>query len=342
MDTTKSKRIVQDYLQHEPKFKRKIQEFSGTWDTAPETLFPLLCPAREADWIPGWDCELIYTTSGYAEDKCVFRTEKSNSAGDGIWMFTGYEPNEYVEFVKFQQDMLTYCRITLTSNDNGTTTATWKTTLTALTEKGNKELEKVAAQNHQSNAFYELVNHYIKKGKIKHYKATDPKHFIDFIDQKKRNFEKILPELLIKQKFTNDRNDAEVYIGYKGIMNLLLELIKDADKGDETVFFSADIDPMNKEIQDFFTKYTLIKMSKGTKTKGLAPIKLKHLFEDSVKKGHIKMKYTNKQLPPCATIAKDKMALYTWGEKPIGYLIHSKQLAQKYRNYFYSIWNKSK
>jgi len=93
MDTTKSERIVRDYLQNEMKYKRKIRKFSGTFDTTPERIFPLLCPAREADWIPGWNCELIYTKTGYAEDKCIFRTEKSNPAGEGLWTFTGFKLN---------------------------------------------------------------------------------------------------------------------------------------------------------------------------------------------------------------------------------------------------------
>lgn len=43
----------------------------------PEAIFPLLCPVREFDWIPTWDCDLVYTGSGIAEEGCVFRTGKA-------------------------------------------------------------------------------------------------------------------------------------------------------------------------------------------------------------------------------------------------------------------------
>ena len=39
------------------------------------------------------------------------------------------------------------------------------------------------------------------------------------------------------------------------------------------------------------------------------------------------------------SICNNTIALITWSEKPIGYLIYSKQLAEKYREFFYSIWN---
>ncbi|MFW9820270.1 MAG: hypothetical protein ACFFE5_11730, partial [Candidatus Thorarchaeota archaeon] len=106
MDTSRSESLVQNFLQRESKYKREIGEFTGTFETTPDKIFPLLCPAREADWIPGWDPDLIYTNSGYAEDKCVFRTKNSSSAGEGLWVFTGFKLNEYIEFVKFTKDII--------------------------------------------------------------------------------------------------------------------------------------------------------------------------------------------------------------------------------------------
>lgn len=165
MDTSKSERIVQSFLQNGPKYKRKIQEFSGNFKTSPEKIFPLLCPAREADWIPGWNLELIYTSSGYAEDKCIFRTNNSNSAGEGLWSFTGFKLNEYIEFVRFQQDLLLHCKICLTQNKDGTTTASWKTISTALSEKGNKIIESMSGdKNH--NPVIHLMDYYLKNGKM--------------------------------------------------------------------------------------------------------------------------------------------------------------------------------
>ena len=71
--------------------KRVSHEYTQTNDAPPEKVFPLLCPVREADWVPGWQYHLIYSGSGLAEDGCVFSTP--NDAGPKtVWMVTHYDP----------------------------------------------------------------------------------------------------------------------------------------------------------------------------------------------------------------------------------------------------------
>ncbi|MBN1813081.1 MAG: hypothetical protein JXA14_14690 [Anaerolineae bacterium] len=163
-DTSKSDQIVQRFRQRAFKSKRKVQRFSVTLETTPEELFPLLCPAREADWIPGWGCELVYTDSGYAEENCIFKTDESNAFGDGLWVFTGFETNRYVEFVRVQKDLVTSARITVTDNDDGTVTATWNMISTGLTERGSEQVDRLSDGTH-SGAITKMLGHYLKTGK---------------------------------------------------------------------------------------------------------------------------------------------------------------------------------
>lgn len=165
MDTTKSNKIVRRFNEREFKSVRRYQEFSGTFKTKPAEVFPLLCPTREADWIPGWDAHLVYTSTGYAEDKCVWTTDSKNTVGDGIWTFTGFKKDEFIEFVKFQPDVLTHCKVGLVDNGDGTTTGTWYVTRTGLTEKGNKEVEKLKEGKQKGGPMVMMVEHYLKKGK---------------------------------------------------------------------------------------------------------------------------------------------------------------------------------
>lgn len=165
MNTTKSDKIVQDFAQKEPKYKRSTRKFSATFNTTSEQIFPLLCPTREADWIPDWDPELIYTESGYAEENCVFRTAHSNSMRDALWSFMGYKPNKYVEYVRFEPDILTHVKIDVIQNDNETTTMNWYITSTAISEKGNSLIENTKS-SHRSNHIIKLMEHYLKTGEL--------------------------------------------------------------------------------------------------------------------------------------------------------------------------------
>ena len=164
-NTTKSDRIVQRFQQRTFKARRKRQRFSGTWETTVEELFPLFCPAREADWIPGWDCELIYTDSGYVEEDCIFRTDEANPVGEGLWMFTRFETNRYVDFVRIRDDIVTHARITVTDNHDGTVTAAWDMVSTGLTAKGNREVDEMAEQDAHFSAFIKMIGYYLKEGK---------------------------------------------------------------------------------------------------------------------------------------------------------------------------------
>jgi hypothetical protein len=164
LDTTRSDRIVQRFRQRAFKAKRKRQSFSGTWETTVEKLFPLFCPAREADWIPGWDCELIYTDSGYVEEDCIFKTDKANPVGEGLWMFTGFEINRYVDFIRIREDIVTHAHITVTDNDDGTVTVVWDMVSTGLTAKGNEQVDKMPEQDAHFGAFIKMIGHYLKEG----------------------------------------------------------------------------------------------------------------------------------------------------------------------------------
>lgn len=54
----------------------------------PSVVFPLLCPVRETEWVPGWAPVAIFTRSGYAEPDCVFITGEEETEPETIWVIT--------------------------------------------------------------------------------------------------------------------------------------------------------------------------------------------------------------------------------------------------------------
>jgi hypothetical protein len=77
----------------------------------PDAVFPLLCPVREADWIPGWDPRLVVSNSGVAEADCVFVTPAA--MGEAIWYVTRHEPQAgFVEMIRIAP-AVTACRLTI-------------------------------------------------------------------------------------------------------------------------------------------------------------------------------------------------------------------------------------
>lgn len=77
---------------------RVTREYTQRLSGAVEQVFPLLCPVREAQWIEGWDPEVVFTDSGIAEEDCVFITR--DERGTATWTVTTYAPPHRMDFVK--------------------------------------------------------------------------------------------------------------------------------------------------------------------------------------------------------------------------------------------------
>ena len=120
-NTERSDALVERFRQQPFKATRKFIGMHQTFPARADEVFVLLCPSREADWIPGWDCELVFTESGYAEEHCVFRTDETCVSGPGVWVMNHHEPPHLLEIARFTPDMVVDLKIALSENADGTT-----------------------------------------------------------------------------------------------------------------------------------------------------------------------------------------------------------------------------
>ena len=105
---------------------------------APERVFPLLCPVREAEWLPGWHAEVLHSASGVAELGCVFRT-RDEGGPERVWTITRHDPAAGI--VQFAQFLAGLCVIRLEivlRPDGPGTRAEWTYTVAAL-EPGHED-----------------------------------------------------------------------------------------------------------------------------------------------------------------------------------------------------------
>ena len=102
---------------------RVTHEYTQTNAAPPAEVFPLLCPVRETDWVPGWQYRMIYSVSGVAEAGCVFATPNENGS-ETIWIVTEYDPAALrVAFVWVNPGLVAArIKISLVGNSQGTTT----------------------------------------------------------------------------------------------------------------------------------------------------------------------------------------------------------------------------
>ncbi len=79
---------------------RKVKSSIQRHPHSAKKVFPLLCPVREKDWVPGWQYRMIYSRSGLIEPGCIFATPHHGDQ-ETIWYVTLHDPFQYqVGFVR--------------------------------------------------------------------------------------------------------------------------------------------------------------------------------------------------------------------------------------------------
>ncbi|HXJ86393.1 MAG TPA: hypothetical protein VMS18_06225 [Candidatus Binatia bacterium] len=165
---------------------RVVHEYTQTNSASPERVFPLLCPVREADWIPGWKHKLIYSDSGVAELGCIFTTQdlplesekytsrsngrETNSTETTTWICTEYEPSAFrIAYVWIRPGYVaTELWIRLTAGDDGKTHSHIRFRYTGLSPEGNRLVESYDRKWFESKmrGWETAINHYLTTGRM--------------------------------------------------------------------------------------------------------------------------------------------------------------------------------
>ncbi len=181
---------------------------------------------------------------------------------------------------------------------------------------------------------------YIIKGKTRYYQAADPRNVLKFIDEKRKRFEQIIPELLVQQQ-PQEKQEAEIYQGFTGFKNMLYEFINDGKPGDEFLFFVfyAKDKALLEKAHNFYKEYEKERKERGFIIKGIiTPETVPYMKGRDMNT----LLVVDFPVPTNISIFHNKVIFTLWEDNMISYMIHSRQLADSFRQYFYSIWNKYK
>lgn len=214
----------------------------------------------------------------------------------------------------------------------------------AILENGEAKAGKVIERTGlQSSSVYNAINilikkgfvSYIRKSQIKYYKAAEPETLLSYIDSKKRDYMKLLPELKDRQK-KNENEGVEFFKSFKGIRTLISELLNGAKKGQVYRFFSVE-NPEEYEVsrQKVFQFAKQIIKEKKIIARGIFHEKTRYpRAKDSI----IKKRYLSSPLPPNTMIFNGKIAIISWDKEPSGILLCSENIARSYEAFFDHMW----
>ena len=188
-----------------------------------------------------------------------------------------------------------------------------------------------------------LVSFVIKAGK-RYFEATDPKRFLEILKEKEEKIQEILPSLIQKRELGKEKQEVNVYSGYKGIKTVCENILEELKDGEEYLDFG--VSGLFREIMGPYWDL-------WQKRKRKYKIKAKCIFDETLKEknpnllkdyfGEAKFHSQEFKSLTDTMIYKDKVVLFIWTAKPpIAVVIQNKENADSYRNQFNLMWKHSK
>jgi HTH-type transcriptional regulator, sugar sensing transcriptional regulator len=215
----------------------------------------------------------------------------------------------------------------------------------------------IKRSNIAASNIYEVLNRLSEKGLVSHiirektkiFSALPPKRLGEFLERKKEELQQseqaikqLIPSLMQLEAEEKNKLDAEVFIGNSSLRTAYDILYEDLRKSKEARYFYAH-DPSYSEYAYAFYRKEWPRMNfKNVKIRGIADKSFKRTeFQKNLPK-QMDERYVKFPVPGMIDIINDKIMITTWGPKPVAILIHSKQVAENFKNYFESIWKIAK
>ena len=204
----------------------------------------------------------------------------------------------------------------------------------------------------QNSVVYNALNQLIEKGlvsfiqktKRKYFSATNPKFLIKYIDEKKEKIKELIPKLTIQTK--EEKHEAKVFLGWKGIFTAFNSILEVLPKGSEYIAFAAGLEEQYTEkSKRFFREFQKKRNTMKYKVKLIANESARNQvnkYEYYPKFRKPKYKFVKNLAPLGAIIFGDNVMNVSFGESPIAVITTSKQIAESYKKFFYSMWEITK
>jgi sugar-specific transcriptional regulator TrmB len=183
---------------------------------------------------------------------------------------------------------------------------------------------------------------FVREGKRKIYCATDPENFVNFIDDKKRRFLEILPELKQKQSFQKNEELAGVYKGVRGIKEVYSMMINSGGKEYNT-FGGGEVTSLVMS-WDWWANLHKRRIENKLPSRQVFDLTVKEGGKELSKNPLTSIRYVEEKLASFqeTVICGDYVAIAIFSENPYAFLIKDKNVAESYRKYFELLWKTAK
>jgi HTH-type transcriptional regulator, sugar sensing transcriptional regulator len=191
----------------------------------------------------------------------------------------------------------------------------------------------------------------VEKNGIAHFSPANPRHILNFIDQKEKELENqkdlvkdMLPMLLAQFQKTESAVNVEVFQGWNGMKTVFKDMLEECKRGAKNYVFGASVGEKEKQADIFFLKYSRAREKKGIKTQ--------ILFNENVKKRKERISFFKKSkkydvrfleqnTPSEIMIYKNRTSIIILTKRPLIIRITSQEVATSFKQYFDVMWKQA-
>lgn len=202
---------------------------------------------------------------------------------------------------------------------------------------------------------YEVLQRLIEKGlvtviiknNVKNFQAVSPENISKYLEKKqdelnqqKEILKTALPQIKALQE-THPKQEAQLFIGTKGLLAAYREFFKDAQKEDIN-YWTYVHDKKHAETSDEFYIKNWDDIAKGIKTIGLANIEYRNspFVKRFIKKKQIR--FVDFPIFSHGETFRDRFLLISWEHPIITVLVTAKHVSENFNKYFQNLWKIAK
>ena len=224
----------------------------------------------------------------------------------------------------------------------------------ALSELGSSTVGPIVKKSRVAYSnIYDILNRLIEKGlvsfviksKTKYFQAATSKNLLIYLEnkekellQQKNELKKILPNLE-KIQGSHLSQEAEIFLGLKGLTAAYEKMLRSRTKKNEVLYFYIHEEDYAEKSDLFY--HSIQHLSKKVKMRGLANKEYKKSWF-AKKSKFLNVKYVNFPIPGTIDISEDFVLIISWKPEIVGILIKSESIAENLRNYFNKVWKMAK
>ncbi len=187
-----------------------------------------------------------------------------------------------------------------------------------------------------------LVTYFIE-GKGKTYQISDPRSFLSYLDEKRSQFEAIIPELIRKRNDAKEKKNAVTFKGKKGLTQMYTQLLNAGGKEYNTFGGGKRVtyDVMG---ETWWRNLHVRRIALKLRSRQVFDASIKPYGESLNKLTYTEIRFLPQefeQLTETVIVGND-VAVAIFTEDPYGILIRDKSAAEGYRKHFELLWKQAK